>query len=76
MERRIGQVAAPTLLVGHAGDVHAFGDLIPLHDALRAAGVAVTTVTIDEGMVPLEFTAERFAGAVAAYLEHSEAVRQ
>jgi hypothetical protein len=76
MERRIPHVVAPTLLVGHAGDVHAFGDLTPLGDALRAAGVAVTTVTIDAGMVPLEFTAERFAAAVAEYLDHAEAVHQ
>ena len=42
MERRLGLVAAPTLLVGHARDIYAFGDLMPLHDALREAGVEVT----------------------------------
>ena len=70
MERRVGLVVAPTLLVGHARDIYAFGDLMPLHDALREAGVEVTIATIDAGMVPLEFTAERFAGAVAEYLDH------
>jgi pimeloyl-ACP methyl ester carboxylesterase len=75
MERRVGDVAAPTLLVGHAGDPHAFPDLPALRDALERAGVAVATVTIDAGMVPLEFTAEHFTRAVSAYLARSEAVR-
>ena len=67
MEERIGLVAAPTLLVGHADDPYAYPDLVPLAAAL--GDVVVETAVIAGGMVPLEHTADRFAEVVAAFLD-------
>jgi pimeloyl-ACP methyl ester carboxylesterase len=66
MERRVGDLRAPTLLVGHAADPYAFPEL----DRLRAAlGDTVADVAvIDGGMVPLEYTAAEFAGIVERFL--------
>ena len=68
MERRIQRVRVPTLLVGHAADPHAFGDLDLLRAALEGAGVDVSVAIIEEGMVPLEFTAARFATVTSEFL--------
>jgi len=69
MERRLPQIGAPTLLVGHAADPYAFGELEPLREALEAVGVEVAVTVIDDGMVPLEFTAPRFAAVVGRFLD-------
>lgn len=74
MERRIGSITAPTLLIGHAADPYAFPELEPLRAVLQASGTAVSVVTIGDGMVPLEFTATEFAALVARFLDDGNRV--
>ena len=67
MERRVGHVAAPTLLVGHDADPYAFPELEALR---RALGERVREVAVIEGgMVPLEFTATEFAAIVERFVQ-------
>jgi pimeloyl-ACP methyl ester carboxylesterase len=63
MERRLPLIDAPTLVIGHRRDPHAFPAFEPLAAALRAE-----RSLIEDGMVPLEFTAATFAALVAGFL--------
>ncbi len=67
MEARLPLVRAATLVVGHSDDPYAFKEMTPLAEALTDP----TTAVIDGGMVPLEFTAERFAEVVESFLAGS-----
>jgi len=68
MEDRLGALAeTPTLLIGHRRDPHAAPHLEPLAERLEHAQVA----WIEDGMVPLEFTASQFAQIVGNFLRSS-----
>lgn len=71
MESRVPLVQAQTLVIGHADDPYAFKEMEPL-----AAALGAPTVTIDGGMVPLEFTAERFARELRSFLSSAHPTSQ
>jgi pimeloyl-ACP methyl ester carboxylesterase len=71
MESRVPLVQAQTLVIGHADDPYAFKEMEPLAAALEAP-----MVTIDGGMVPLEFTAERFARELRSFLSSAHPTSQ
>lgn len=63
MEDDIGRIHQPVLLIAHRRDPYAFPEAGDLANALPQAVTAV----LDDGMVPLEFTAAAFAEAVLAH---------
>jgi pimeloyl-ACP methyl ester carboxylesterase len=67
-ERRVAELACPTLLIGATADPHAY----PALGALRAALPQAKCVEIEGGMVPLpdQLPAE-FAAAVAEFLDEA-----
>ena len=64
MEDDIGQLRAPTLVIAHAQDPYAAPEAPRLASALADAQM----VTIEDGMVPLEFTAPAFAAYTRDHL--------
>lgn len=64
METRLPLLRAATLVIGHSDDPYAFKEMAPLAGALNHRA----TVVIEGGMVPLEFTAPRFADVVESFL--------
>jgi pimeloyl-ACP methyl ester carboxylesterase len=65
MERDIGRVTQPALVVRHNADPYAAPQAVRLQAVLACAPV----LEIDHGMVPLEYAASAFAEAVAPFLK-------
>ena len=65
MERDIGRVTQPALVVRHNADPYAAPEAARMHAVLANAKF----VEIDHGMVPLEYAATAFAEAVAPFLK-------
>lgn len=69
MERRIGQVRAPALLIGAPADPFAYPQLPRLAGAMSGA----RTIEVPGGMIPLpDQRPQEFAGAVLSFLESIE----
>ncbi|MHB1809789.1 MAG: alpha/beta fold hydrolase [Solirubrobacteraceae bacterium] len=64
IERAVERIACPTLLLGHDRDPHSFGDFEKFRSRLPHAAAQ----TIQGGMVPLEWRAQRVAEAIDGFL--------